>query len=176
MEPRFLQDKKFISEVIQSLKLPLEAKILDIGTGWGKMSIFLALYGYSVITGEPEKWSDWETYAEKAGVKDKISYQKLDAQNLEFLENSIDGIFLLGSLHHIPDPMKGLNEFLRVLKNDGKIVLFDYTEIRINQIKKHSHHHPPAVNPKEFLKELPVSYTKSIDEKKEIFCYIIKKN
>ena len=176
LEPRFLKDKEFLSNVIQSLKLPKESKILDIGTGWGKMSIYLALHGYSVITGEPEKWSDWETYAEKAGVLDSIHYQKLNAHHMDFSDNSIDAIFLLGSLHHIPDKKTGLKEFLRVLKGDGKIVLFDYTDIRIEQIKRHAHHHPPAVDPKDYLDKLPVSYTESIDEKKEIFCYIIKKN
>ena len=176
LEPRFLKDKEFLSNVIQSLNLPLDAKILDIGTGWGKMSIYLALHGYSVITGEPDKWSDWEKYAAKAGVRDNIHYQQLDAHKLEFPDENIDAIFLLGSFHHIPEKMRGLKEFLRILKNDGKIVLFDYTDIRIEQIKRHSHHHPPAADPKEYLKELPVSYTESIDEKKEIFCYVIKKN
>ena len=176
MEPRFLKDKEFLSDVIQSINLPLDATIVDIGTGWGKMAIYLALHGYTVITGEPEKWSDWETYAEKARVKDKIHYQKLDAHQMEFSNNTIDAIFLLGSLHHIPDKMRGLKEILRVLKKDGKVVLFDYTDTRIEQIKRHSHHHPSAVDPKELLDKLPVSYTESIDEKKEIFCYIIKKN
>ncbi|TFG21299.1 MAG: class I SAM-dependent methyltransferase [Promethearchaeota archaeon] len=176
MEPRFLKDKEFLSNVIQSLNLPLDAKIVDIGTGWGKMSIYLALHGYSVITGEPEKWSDWETYAKQAGVLDKIYYQKFDAHQLMFSDNTIDAIFLLGSLHHISDKMSGLKEILRILKKDGKIILFDYTDIRIEQIKQHSPHHPPAINPKELLDDLPVSYTESIDEKKEIFCYVIKKN
>lgn len=176
MVPRFLKDKEFLSNAIQSLNLPLNSKILDIGTGWGKMSIYLALHGYTVITGEPEKWSDWETYAKQAGVLDKIHYQKLDAHELDFLEKSIDAIFLLGSLHHIPNQIRGLKEFLRVLKKDGKIVLFDYTDKRIEQIKRHSHHHPPAVNPKDYLDKLPVSYAESIDDEKEIFCYVIKKN
>ncbi len=176
MESRFIKDKEFLSNVIMSLNLPVESKTLDIGTGWGKMSIYLALHGYSVITGEPEKWSDWEKYAEKAGVSEKIQYQQFDAQKMEFPKESIDAIFLLGSFHHIPDKMRGMKEFLRILKKDGKIILFDYTDIRIEQIKRHAHHHPPAVDPKEYLDKLPVTYQKSIDELNEIFCYIIKKN
>ncbi len=109
-------------------------------------------------------------------VLDKIHYQKIDAHQLKCSDNTIDAIFLLGSLHHIPDKIRGLKEILRILKKEGKIILFDYTDVRIEQIKQHSHHHPPAINPKELLDNLPVSYTESLDEKKEIFCYIIKKN
>ncbi len=176
LEPRFHKDKEFISNTIQSLNLPFNSRILDIGTGWGKMSIYLALHGYSVITGEPDKWSDWESHAEIAGVRDKIHYQKIDAQHMNFPDESIDAIFLLGSLHHIPDKLKGLKELIRVIKKDGVIVLFDYTNKRIAQIKQHTHNHPPAVNPKELLADLPVYYSESIDKSKEIYCVVIKKN
>ena len=173
---RFLLDAEFISNLIKSLKIPKGSKILDVGTGWGKMSIILALHGHDIITREPEKWSEWESSAKKAGVYEKITYQQMDAQQLAFPDNSIEFIFLLGSLHHIPNKDIAFKGFLRVLSTDGRIVLFDYTNKRIEKIKKQVHHHPHAVNPEEILDKLPVIYQKSIDEKKEIFSYIIKKN
>jgi ubiquinone/menaquinone biosynthesis C-methylase UbiE len=172
---RFTLDAEFISEVINSLSIDRDSIILDIGTGWGKMAIILALHGYNVITGEPNKWSDWEISAKQAGVFEKIHYQPLDAQNLEFEDESVDFIFLLGSLHHIPDKERAILEFLRVLKLRGRILLFDYTKKRIEQIKKRMDHHPPAVNPMVILNKLSVNFNKMIDIKEEIFCYIISK-
>ena len=176
LEPRFLVDKHFLASVIKNLALPTTSRILDIGTGWGKMSIYLALHGYTVITGEPEKWSEWESHTIKAGVRDKIQYQKMNAEELDFQSNSIDAIFLLGSFHHIHNKKKAFSEFLRVIKDDGVIILFDYTNKRIEQIKKQAHHHPPAVNVKEYFEDLSVNYTFHLDSNEEVFCYIIKKN
>lgn len=173
---RFTLDADFISKIILSLNIKKEAKILDIGTGWGKMSIILALHGYEVTTGEPEKWSDWEIYAKQAGVLEKIHYQEMDAQQLNFEDKVFEFIFLLGSLHHIPDKKRAFSEFLRILHPEGRIILFDYTDKRVAQIKKRIHHHPPEIKLKEILNEIPVTYKQFIDEKKEIFCYIIQKN
>jgi cyclopropane fatty-acyl-phospholipid synthase-like methyltransferase len=176
MDPRFVQDREFISSIIASLNLPIGSQILDIGTGWGKMSIYLALHGYSLITGEPAKWAEWEKYAQKAGVIDKIHYEKIDAQATEFVSETFDAIFLLGSLHHIPNKNQAFEEFLRILKKDGVIILFDYTNKRIEKIKKHRNHHPPAVNVKKLLRGFPVQYEEILDTNKEVFCFIIKKN
>ncbi len=72
-----------INPVIQSLKLNKKAKILDIGTGMGRMAITLALNNYNVITGEPEddksKYAkqDWLESARKVKVEHLITYTPL---------------------------------------------------------------------------------------------------
>ena len=42
------------NRLIQHLRLPQNAKILDVGTGMGYFAVILALNGYNVLTGEPE--------------------------------------------------------------------------------------------------------------------------
>ncbi|MBN2157205.1 MAG: class I SAM-dependent methyltransferase [Candidatus Lokiarchaeota archaeon] len=173
---KIVLDSDFISKIIQSLNMPHDSRILDIGTGWGKMAILLALHGYNVITGEPNKWAEWENNAKIAGVFEKINYQRIDAQKLDFSDGNFDYVFLLGSLHHIPDKDRVFNEILRVLTQEGKIILFDYTKKRIEQISKNSPYHPPAVHPRSILNSLSVSYQYIIDDKNEIFCFLIEKN
>jgi ubiquinone/menaquinone biosynthesis C-methylase UbiE len=172
------RDAAYISSIIQSLELPKDAKILDIGTGWGVMAVILAAHGFSVITGEPNEWAgdQWKSFANQVGVIDRIAYQQMDAQNLQFQDYSVDAVFLLGSLHHVPDKMKAFKEFLRVLNPIGKIVLFDYTNKRIEQIRQYVPHHPPAVEPHKILDTLPVQYEESVDENGEVFCFIVTKN
>lgn len=43
---------------MRKINLAKRAKILDIGTGQGIMSINLAIHGYDVLTEEPEEGSE----------------------------------------------------------------------------------------------------------------------
>ena len=62
LDGKFQINADLIDGVIKELNLPSDAKILDIGTGHGVMSIILALNGFKVITGEPEgdHFADWK--------------------------------------------------------------------------------------------------------------------
>src|SRR5512137_1358991 len=79
--------------VIKHVKLPIDAKILDIGTGFGYLAITLALNGYSVLTGEPEddnsKYAkhDWLNNAEKVRVDHLIKFKAFDAKDMPFEDN-----------------------------------------------------------------------------------------
>ena len=80
-----------ITPVIQNLTLEKDAKILDVGTGMGRMAILLAIHGYNVVTGEPENdqsehtKQDWLGSAKKAGVDHLITYSPFNAENMPFV-------------------------------------------------------------------------------------------
>jgi 16S rRNA A1518/A1519 N6-dimethyltransferase RsmA/KsgA/DIM1 with predicted DNA glycosylase/AP lyase activity len=80
----------FANAVIEELRLPKNARILDIGKGLGNMAIVLALNGYRVLTGEPEAddsvyaKQDWLANARKAGVDHLIEFQSFEAKSMPF--------------------------------------------------------------------------------------------
>jgi SAM-dependent methyltransferase len=60
---------------------------------------------------------------EDAGVKYDI--RKMDAQHLEFDDGTFDLIVSRKVLWNLPEPVGAYKEWLRVLKPDGKMILFD---------------------------------------------------
>lgn len=48
---------------------------------------------------------------------------KMDATNIDFEDNSKDGVLCLNVLEHIEDYQAALNEFHRILKKGGKLIL-----------------------------------------------------
>ena len=70
----------------------------------------------------------------KEGIKKgKINYPNGsflvgDCSSLEYKKNSFDAALCLGVLHHLPDPMGGLSELLRVTKKGGIIMLREPSE------------------------------------------------
>ena len=142
----FSKEADLIDCVIKEIGLEKDMKILDIGTGFGAMSILLALNGFAVFTGQPEhdpEWeeladsnhqhghsdqhkhefpiSEWKENAKALGVSDKITFQFLNAEELHFDAETFEAIFLYDALQHIEKRAPVLNECLRVLKTKGVI-------------------------------------------------------
>ena len=147
--------------IIQELELDKNAKILDVGTGEGRMVISLALNGFKVLTGELESdeseygKKDWLSAAKKAEVDHLITYTPFNAEKMPFEDESFDAIFISGALHHISDRQSAFNESVRVLKPMGLICIFEpkarsVTYIRANKFPNH----PDAVDPRIYNKEL----------------------
>ncbi len=100
-------------------------KVLDIGTGPGLFPILLGKDGHDVIAVDYSEGmlEMARKNCEQAGVKADI--RKMDAQHLEFDDESFDLIVSRKVLWNLPDPVGAYKEWLRVLKQDGKMILFD---------------------------------------------------
>lgn len=102
-----------------------ELKILDIGTGPGFFPLILAEAGY-YITAVDYTEEMLEKAADNAGpLRERISFYRMDAQNLEFEDESFDVIISRNLTWNLEDPCKAYQEWFRVLKTGGRLLNFD---------------------------------------------------
>lgn len=92
-----------------------QEKILEIGCGRGhtvKKVQRIAPYTFGI---------DLNSKAIQNGVAKNL--QVMNAESLEFQDNTFDKIYSFHTIEHIPNIAKALNEMIRVLKPGGKIML-----------------------------------------------------
>ncbi|TFG26178.1 MAG: class I SAM-dependent methyltransferase [Promethearchaeota archaeon] len=153
----------FIDPIIKSLNLEKEAKILDVGTGKGRMAILLALNNYYVLTGEPEGDNteyakrDWLANAKKVNIDHLITFIHFNAEDMPFDNETFDAIFLQGALHHIDNKFTAFKEFIRITKPKGLICIFEPTPKGIEAMRKRFPSHPEAVDPRVYAKNFNLS-------------------
>ena len=102
-----------------------DIKVLDIGTGPGFYAIILAKRGYNVIAVDYSEGMLCEARNNAGPLADNIRFLRMDAQNLEFEDNSFDVIVTRNLTWNLPDPVKAYSEWYRVLKDDGVMLNFD---------------------------------------------------
>jgi ubiquinone/menaquinone biosynthesis C-methylase UbiE len=130
-----------VSKVYDLLEKPMEAmsmskwrqvligkvegkKILEVGVGTGKNLLY---YPKNLeVTGIDFS----ENMLEKARARVKhtknIHLTLMDAQNMDFEDNTFDTVVTSCVFCSVPDPVEGLKEIRRVCKNNGKIIMLEH--------------------------------------------------
>lgn len=116
----FLQARK---QLFQELSFPNEHRILFVGVGTGAdLELFHAdTLDITAIDFSPDM-------LDQARAKFKGSnytFLEMDAQDMKFANESFDFIVASLILSVVPDADRCFQEMARVLKNDGKILIFD---------------------------------------------------
>ena len=118
-------------------------KVLDIGTGPGFFTIILEELGYSNITGVDYSYKMLEVARENIKTYGKenssIQLMQMDAQNLEFQPESFDIIVSRNLTWNLQNPQQAYSEWLRVLKPNGALFIFDaswYSFLQNEQLEK----------------------------------------
>lgn len=106
------------------LKYPKNSIFLELGGGDGRFALYLMNKGYQVIESDISLSSvrRVKILAEKNNIQSG-AYAVIDAEILPFQESTMDGIFIVASLHHIPNPERAIAEIARVLKPNGHFLL-----------------------------------------------------
>jgi ubiquinone/menaquinone biosynthesis C-methylase UbiE len=119
---------KIRHEILKEV-MPLSGVIADVGAGKGHMSLALASAGYEIdsidISTEEQEYARLNlTYY---GVIERVKFHISDAAKLFYKDNTVDYLFCVCVIHHIQDYKKVLDEFFRVVKPKGKIIISDFS-------------------------------------------------
>ena len=102
-----------------------ELKVLDIGTGPGFFSIITAELGFDVTAVDYSDEMLCQARSNAGSMAEKIKYIKMDAQNLEFDDETFDVIVTRNLTWNLPQPDKAYEQWCRVLKKGGLMLNFD---------------------------------------------------
>lgn len=118
--------------VEQQLDLPSDKEILDFGGGTGILTLPLAKQAKSVTLVD---------ISEKMLEQARLKAEQQDIKNIQFLEQNLlanpmeqefDLIVVSRVLHHMPDLDEALSLFHQHLKEDGQLLLADFTKTEAN--------------------------------------------
>lgn len=101
----------------------------DLGCGPGQLVIELARRAPGLhVTGidlSDEMIARGQDNARRAGVADRVSFRRGNAQQIPFPDASLHLVVSTLSLHHWSDPVAVLDEIARVLRPGGSFLIFD---------------------------------------------------
>ena len=101
LEKRFSWMNKFISE---------NDRGIEVGSGAG--------FSKDFIKNKNFKLTD-------LGIDEHLDFKNIDAQNTGFKNGSFDFVIASNMIHHIPFPMKFFREINRILKKNGRLIIFE---------------------------------------------------
>lgn len=122
---KLMEDK-----LAEKLDLPTNSLVLDAGSGEGNVAFNLAkkyglrIYGVDLLDFAVGKAI---SKSRNLDLQNKVKFKLGDYTKLDFPAKTFDGIYTMETLVHVPDYKKALKEFYRVLKPNGKLVLFEYS-------------------------------------------------
>jgi ubiquinone/menaquinone biosynthesis C-methylase UbiE len=103
----------------------LTGKVLEVGVGTGKnLPYYSNKVDLTAIDISPGMLKKAKMKSRKLSLN--IDFHLMDAQNLDFKDESFDYIVSTFVLCSVPDPVIALKEMIRVLKPDGKILTLDH--------------------------------------------------
>ena len=140
-------------------------KVLDIGTGPGLFAMILGRDGHDVTAID---YSDGMLDLARKNCADRgidARILKMDAQHLEFPDEEFDLVVSRKVLWNLEDPVGSYREWLRVLKPNGKMILFDANWwLHFHDEEYRELHHKFMEEMKEKFKDMPKEQVPQYDQ------------
>ncbi len=118
---------------------PVLGRVLDVGTGPGRLAILLAKEEGAPVTTlefEGEGIQVAQRNAEDAGVGNRIRFLRGDAAHLPFPPGAFDLVASANLIHHMDEPALAMAEMVRVCKPGGRVVVADMTEAGLDLLSE----------------------------------------
>ncbi|WP_164473123.1 class I SAM-dependent methyltransferase [Clostridium sp. E02] len=117
--------RRWLFEIEKHVPDRNDLTILDVGTGAGYFAVLLANQGYQVsgVDLTPAMIKEAEEIAK--GCCGQVTFQVMDAQNLDYSDESFDVVIARNLTWTLPRPDLAYKEWMRVLKKGGILLNFD---------------------------------------------------
>ena len=119
-----------IERVIQSLKIPPGARVLEVGVGTGLS--FNAYPTHCQVTGidlAPEMLEQAQDKIDQNAWR-HLQVMEMDALNLKFADNMFDYVMAFHVVSVVPDPARLMHEILRVSRPGATVVIINHFRSR----------------------------------------------
>lgn len=95
---------------------------VDVGGGYGRLSVVLRDFADAVTLAEPSK-QQLEIAKEFLKNKPKVTAKRAQAEKLPFEDGEFDLAMVIRVIHHLPNPVPAFEEISRVLKPGGYFLI-----------------------------------------------------
>jgi ubiquinone/menaquinone biosynthesis C-methylase UbiE len=117
--------RRSVINLVDSIQLPQDAKVLEVGSGAGSTAVALAKRGLCVeaIDAAPAMVDLTRKLAAQAGVENKLQGSLGDVCDLSYPDESFSLILAIGVLPWLPALERPIREMCRVLRNGGSLII-----------------------------------------------------
>ena len=123
-------DRRWRKRLIRRLQQTDPQKVLDVATGTGDLAITAALRTRASITGadiSAGMMNKGKRKVDAAGLSGRIQFIEGAAESLPFSDGTYDAVMVAFGVRNFADLQQGLNEFFRVLKPGGKVLILEFS-------------------------------------------------
>lgn len=113
---RLVYNKGFLSNMFKILPPPLSCHILEVGCSDGMVCEMLAQLGAGRVVG-----IDTMETAGFSAEQENVLCMKMDANDMDFPENSFDYVMSIATFEHLSGPVRVLENMLRVTRTGGYV-------------------------------------------------------
>ena len=107
--------------ILRTMRLPAGSRVLELGSGWGTMTVALAMLGHSVTALDVEP--RFCELMRRRAVHDELAVTIVNADFgwVEDTDQTFDAVLFTSSFHHAADHLRLLTALHRVLVDDGRV-------------------------------------------------------
>jgi demethylmenaquinone methyltransferase/2-methoxy-6-polyprenyl-1,4-benzoquinol methylase len=130
----FGMDRRWRKKTVAAMKLDPGGRALDLATGTADLALLIAKKHPEVdvvgVDPSPGMLEVGRRKADRAKVSDRVDLLVGDARELQFPDDSFDGVCIGFGIRNVPDRMQGLREMARVTRDGGRIAILELNEPR----------------------------------------------